>query len=211
MNSSQPARPAPPFTIYQRLPHELIIQILYDALHLGNQSQSLRPVDYDRFQCHVSRYGRLGRHLVLSKSLYALVIEVFYRGNQVKCDYISRSYPHNLGDPSKCGVLMPPLRARHHVRRIEVSICLRGYGSDFTSSLHGRTLKNLTFSTDGSSELEVLRLAVEPSHLRLDNDVIERLKSAGIVIRAKEEVVIEGWRDTEKFVKVEAKVVKRIR
>ncbi|KAG9190917.1 hypothetical protein G6011_09005 [Alternaria panax] len=207
----QPATSAPPTAdiIYQRLPYELIMHIIYLNLHLRTEPQSPRPIDYYRFQCHSSRNGRLGRHLVLSKSLYTLVIEAFYRGNQFKCDHRQRHHRHRSDAlPIDWPIILPPPHARHHVRRLEVIMSLEGSVSALASSFHGRTLMSLTSSTTGFSELEFLRLVIKPYNSPFHKGRAEWPKGAGIMIRAKEDVIIEGWTEAERFIKVEAKVVK---
>jgi hypothetical protein len=206
---------ASPPTVYQQsLPNELIIQILYHALHLRGQSVPPLPVDWQRFQCHVHRLGRLGRYLVTSRSLYPLVLEAFYRENEFRCTSTGRMIPvaWNEAGLVESPIRLPPVHTRHYVRRLDVTISLCHFRHTFTTSLQWRTLVNLCSATTGFSRLEFLRLVIEDAPCIHHKDVITlmRLRMEGFVIRAKKEVVIEGWRGAGPFFKVEAEVVRWI-
>jgi len=208
ISSTQSEEMTSPSTTNPHLPNQLIIQILHHALHLRPSSSVPRlPVCADRFQSHVSRNGRLGRYLAISKSLYPLVLEAFYRGNEFRCAPVARTL---YMKPRERPVLLPPPHARPHIRRLELVISLEYFSRDFTTSYQWHTLVKLCSGRARLTRVEFLRLVIKeaPGIHCGEKTVLNRLRDEGFVIRAKKEVAIEGWRQAEPFIKVEAEVVK---
>lgn len=214
ISSTQSEEMTSPSTTNPHLPNELIIQILHHALRLGLGSSVPRlPVCADRFQSHVSRNGRLARYLVISKSLYPLVLEAFYRENEFRCASGGRTLKAWMEDkPRESPVLLPPPHARQHIRRLELVISLEYFSRDFTTSYQWQTLVKLCSGRARLTRVEFLRLVIKeaPGMYCGEKTVLNRLRDEGFVIRAKKEVVIEGWWQAEPFIKVEAEVVKWI-
>jgi len=212
ISSTQSEEMNSPSTTNPHLPNELIIQILHHALHLGSSVPRL-PVCADRFQSHVSRNGRLARYLVISKSLYPLVLEAFYRENEFRCASRGITLKVWMEDkPRESPVLLPPPHARQHIRRLEFVISLEYFSRDFTTSYQWQTLVKLCSGRARLTRVEFLRLVIKeaPGMYCGEKTVLNRLRDEGFVIRAKKEVVIEGWRQAEPFIKVETEVVKWI-
>ncbi|KAH6875739.1 hypothetical protein BKA58DRAFT_127553 [Alternaria rosae] len=211
ISSTQSEELTSPSTTNLHLPNELIIQILHHALHLRGSSVPPLPVTADRFQSHVSRNGRLARYLVISKSLYPLILEAFYRENEFRCAPSGkRLYGYKECRPRESPIFLPPPHARRHIRRLEFIISLDFFRHDFTSANQWHTLVGLCSGRTGFTGVEFLRLVVKeaPGIHRNDKIKLNRLRTEKFAIRAEKEVVMEGWREAQPFIKVKAEVVK---
>jgi hypothetical protein len=186
---------------YQRLPNELIIEILSYALGLHNPPA--KPIDSKRFHAHLSRYGRLGRQLTLSKGLYPLVLEAFYRHNIFLLSRGEMSFSGKW----ELDLHLPSPHARPQVRRLEVNLELHARWTDNTL-VHGSsgpmtTVPELRKSTAWRAliglstkfprlETLVLMLKFESSVGGKEKEAFwDVVRSAGVVLKARRKVTVK--------------------